>query len=175
MRRCLMILSLLALAACADGPPPAMGPQPGVRASFPPGGVINVIRVDALDNAPLRTAELVAPDGTKTPSNSLDVEANPSARGGQSALSDPWRSSMLGTNNLDPRPNQLPAFAGGDSVVNSQTQLLLTESTADIPLPDPVAYREHWADYKIRMGFAGAGNQLDFREIAAPQPPPSGG
>ena len=174
MRRCLIILSLLALAACADGPPPATGPQPGVRASFPPGGVVNVIRVDALDTAPLRTAELIAPDGSKTSARSVDVEANPAALGGQSARGDPWRSSMLGANDLDPRSNQLPTIGGGDSVFRSQTRLLLTEATADIPLPDPVAYRENWANYKIRLGFGAAGSQLDFREIAAPQPPSGG-
>ncbi len=83
-----MILpSLLALAACADAPPPRLGPQPGVRASFPPGSVVNVIRIDALDPAPLRKAALIAPDGTATEATSLDVDANPQTLGGQSALS----------------------------------------------------------------------------------------
>jgi hypothetical protein len=173
MRRCLLVLSLTVLAACANLPPPVTGPQQGVRASFPPGAVVNVIRVDALDTLPLRSAELIAPDGGSTPASSLDAQANPSARGGQSTLSDPWRSSMLSAGDLDLRPNQLQSVSG-NATVRSQTQLLLTVSTADIPLPDPVAYRENWAKYKIRLGFGAAGDRLDIREIAAPEPPSGG-
>jgi len=171
MRRCLMILpSLIVLAACADGPPPASGPQQGVRASFPPGAVTDVIRVDAIDTLPLRTAELIAPDGTATPASSLDVDANPRTIGGQSTLSDPWRASMLSPNGNDPLPT-----ASVDQAMRSQIQVLLTVSTADIALPDPVAYRRDWADYKIRLGFGAPDNRLDTREIPAPAPlPPPG-
>jgi hypothetical protein len=167
MRRLLMIVPvLIVLAACAGAPPQAAGPQQGVRATFPAGSVVNVIRIDALDPAPLRAAALVAPDGTTTEATSLDVDANPQTLGGQYSLSDPWRNSMLG-NVTDPLPS-----GATDPVARSRTQLLLTVSTADIALPDPVAYRRDWANYKIRLGFGERGRQLDTREIPAPRPPP---
>jgi hypothetical protein len=45
-------------------------------------------------------------------------------------------------------------------------------STADIALPDPVAYRRDWARYRIRLVFGTAPGELETREIAAPEPPP---
>lgn len=168
MRRRWMILPpMMLLAACAGGPPPAAGPQPGVRAEFPPGGLSGVIRVDALDRLPLRTAELVAPDGSTTPANSIDAEANPSTANGQSSLSDPWRNSELGN-----PPDSLPGGSGIEPAARSEARLLLTVSTAAITLPDPVAYGRDWQHYRIRLGFAAAGNRLDIREIPAPAPPP---
>jgi hypothetical protein len=167
MRRFWMILPfLLVLGACADAPPPETGPLPGVKASFPPGAVVNVIQIDALDAMPLRTAELVAPDGSTTPSGSIDVEANPVRLGGQEAFRDPWRSSSLGPNGINPTPEAIV-----DPTPYSSHQLLLTVSSAQISLPDPVVYRRDWANYKIRLGFAGPGDRLETREIPAPQPP----
>jgi hypothetical protein len=169
MRRLLPILPLLvALAACTDAPPPGADiPQQGVTASFPPGAVVNVIQVDARDSAPLRAAELVAPDGSTTPANWLNVDPNPQRLTGQDAVADPWRSSGFGTNGISP----LPTTTGAPNFARSQNQLLMMISTADIPLPDPVVYRQDWAKYKIRLSFA-AGDQLDVREIPAPAPPP---
>jgi hypothetical protein len=167
MRRLSMILCfLLPLAACADAPQPSL-PQQGAQASFPPGAVVNVIRVDALDTLPLRAAELVAPDGTATPASSLDVEKTPERNGGQNSTNDLWRSSMLGNNGIPQLPNNQV-----DATIRSRNTLLLMVSTADIPLPDPVAYRRDWASYRIRLSFGAGGGELDTREIAAPQPPP---
>lgn len=168
MRRCLMILPcLLALSGCSGGPPPAGPPVPGIRASFPAGGVTGVIEVDALDPQPVRAVDLIAPDGTATPASSLDVQANPVTIGGQRSIADPWRASMLGSNGVNPLP-----VGSLDPAVESRDQLLLTRSIADITLPDQVAYRHDWANYKLRLSFAGAGNQLDVRDIPAPAPPP---
>jgi hypothetical protein len=168
MRRFWMILPcLVVLAACADAPPPVGAPPPGVTASFPPGAPVNVIQVKALDPLPLRTAELVAPDGSTTPASSIDVDANPTTLAGQKAFNDPWRTSSLGPNGLNPMPD-----ATSDPSVYSQHQLLMTVSTAQIAPPDPVAYRRDWQNYKIRLGFAGSGHQLETREIPAPEPPP---
>src|ERR1700722_18440256 len=123
MRRFWIILpSLIVLAACANAPPPGSGaPQQGVTASFPPGGVVGVIKIAALDPAPLRAAELVAPDGSSTPAESLDVNANPQTIGGQSSIADPWRPSMLGSNGINPLPSGVT-----DPTVRSRNQLLLT-------------------------------------------------
>ena len=168
MRRFWMILpSLMLLAACTDAPPPGAGlPHPGVTAAFPRGGVAGVIRVDVLDTAPLRAVELVAPDGSTTPASSLDVTGNPTTISGQKSIPDPWRTSIFGSNGVNPLPAGPPTPS-----VRSTDQLLLTASTADIALPDPVAYRRDWGNYKIRLSFAGAGDQLDIRELAAPAPP----
>ena len=54
----------------------------------------------------------------------------------------------------------------------SDTQLLLMVSTAEITLPDPVAYGRDWAAYKIRLSFDAGGGQLQIRDIPAPAPPP---
>jgi hypothetical protein len=170
MRRLWMIPpALLVLAACADAPPPEIGPLPSVRASFPAGAVANVIRVDALDPLPLRTAELVAPDGSATAASSIDVVANPVTLAGQDALNDPWRNSSLGRTNggLNPLPDRVL-----DPSVNARRQVLLTISVAQISPPDPVAYRQDWQSYKIRLGFAGLGHELETRDIPAPKPPP---
>ncbi|HTQ34290.1 MAG TPA: hypothetical protein VMI30_08980 [Stellaceae bacterium] len=169
MRRLLMILpSLVVLAACADGPPPVSNiPETGVTANFPPGAVNGVIHIAAVEREPLRAAELVAPDGSTTPAGSLDVDANPQRIGGQYAVTDPWRASGWGTNGINPLPT-----GALDPTVRSRNELLEMVSTADITLPDPVAYRQDWRNYKIRLSFAGAGDQLDVREIPAPAPPP---
>ncbi len=171
MRRFWIILpSLIVLAACANAPPPGSGaPQQGVTASFPPGGVVGVIKIAALDPAPAaRGRRLVAPDGTESAASSLDVDANPQNRSADRARSPiPWRPSMLGSNGINPLPSGVT-----DPTVRSRNQLLLTVSTADITLPDAVAYRRDWANYKIRLNFAGPGDSLDTREIPAPQPPP---
>lgn len=169
MRRCLMILpSLLLLAACIGGPPPAPLPQQSVRASFPPHGIANVIRIEAVDSLPLRSAELVAPDGTATKAQWLDVSANPQTIGGQRALSDPWRTGVLSANGINPLPS-----GPVDTAYRSETQLFLTISTAEIALPDPVVYQRDWQQYRIRLGFGAPGGQIDTREIAAPAPPPA--
>jgi hypothetical protein len=168
MRRWLMLLPcVIVLAACAGAPPPGAGaPQPGVTARFPPGGVAGVIRVDVLDPFPLRAAALVAPDGSTTPASWLDVSANPERLAGQTSLSDPWRPSILGSNGLNPLPS-----GSIDPAPRARNQVLLTASTADLTLPDAVAYRQDWAGYRIRLSFA-AGDQLETRDIPAPAPPP---
>jgi hypothetical protein len=168
MRRLPMSLVVAAaLAACSEAPPPTALPQQGVTASFPPGGIANLIHVDALDTRPLRNAELVAPDGTATPASYLNVDKTPQAANGENTLDDPWRTSMLGTNGLP----QLPS-APLSATYRSRDTLLLMVSRAEIALSDPVAYRRDWQKYRIRVSFAGAGSAPDTQEIAAPQPPP---
>jgi hypothetical protein len=74
---------------------------------------------------------------------------------------------MLGNNGISQLPNT--QFA---APVNAQDRLLLMVSTAEITLPDPVAYRRNWQNYHIRVSFGAGDNQADVRDIAAPEPPP---
>ena len=55
----------------------------------------------------------------------------------------------------------------------TQTRLLAIVSNATIQLPDPVAYRRDWRQYRIRLRF-GDPPQVETREIAAPAPPSAG-
>ena len=45
-------------------------------------------------------------------------------------------------------------------------------SRAEIPLPDPVAYRRDWRDWRIRLTFGTPPSDVTTTEIAAPEPPP---
>ena len=49
-------------------------------------------------------------------------------------------------------------------------------STAEIALPDPVAYRRDWTQYRIRLTFGTPPGGVETSEIAAPEPsaPPPG-
>src|SRR5947207_16022669 len=71
-----LISAVILLAACADsGPPPLATDQ--IQARFPPGGVVDVIEVDAIHRLPLRKAELIAPDGQATPASYLIAVPSP--------------------------------------------------------------------------------------------------
>jgi hypothetical protein len=169
MRRLLLILpSVLWLVGCAGTGGLTPLPAQHARAIFRPGSDINVIKIDVLDNLPLRAAELVAPDGTTTPASWLDVNNKLQANGGSQAIASPWRSDAAFG---DVGPTRLPNAGAtvGDNA--SHTELLMMSAGADITLPDPVAYRRDWQKYKIRLTF-GAPGAADTREIAAPQPPP---
>jgi hypothetical protein len=158
----LVILGLLA--GCGGGGPAPL-PAQETRAFFRAGGPVDTIEIVALDRLPLRAAELVAPEGQTTPASAVVArpeagDSNPVAlpTGGVAAL-----GNIGGTS---------PAAAPVGAAVGSQQRLLATVSNASITLPDPVAYRRHWRDYRIRLRFAGtpAG---ESREIAAPEPPPA--
>jgi hypothetical protein len=169
MRRLLTILPLVAaLAGCTDmlsaGPPPL--PEQGARASFPRGGIANLIRVDAIDTLPLRAAELVAPDGTATPASYLQAEPTPQVRTGSTVYNSAWLAHSAGPGGAPAAFNPAPTAA-----MYGESELLLTVSTADIPLPDPVAYRRDWANYRVRLTFAAPGGGNETNDIAAPEPP----
>jgi hypothetical protein len=167
MRRLLPILPyLLFLTACADAPPPALLPGPHVTIAFPPRGVVNVIKIEAVDNLPLRAAELVAPDGTVTPAGWLDVQRNIQDDNGQYAVDSVLHAaSFASTATALPNTNSSAAYL-------SQETLLLMMGDAEITVPDPVVYKRDWQRYKIRLTF-GAPSVPDIRELAAPQPPAS--
>ena len=165
MRLAACLAIVLPLAAC--GGAGESSPSELVRASFPAGGVVDVIAVDAVDRLPLKQADLIAPDGHATPASS--VAANPApaqnfspqfTAGGYSSTD--FGVSSIGSNALS------PGIIG--TAPQSQTQLLAVVSTASITLPDPVAYRRNWQKYRIRLRFGDA-PQTETREIAAPAPP----
>lgn len=164
LRLPLILMPPLLAAGCDSGAaPPVL--QEHVDATFPRGGVANVIRIEALDRLPLRSAELVAPDGTATAATDLVVDPNPEANGGQEAVSDPWRSSTLTPNGISELPN-----GPFDSLTHSRDKLLLMAASARIAVPDPVAYQRDWQKYRIRVGFDAGNGQIESREIAAPAP-----
>ena len=62
--------------------------------------------------------------------------------------------------------------AQAGAALQGQQQLLATVSTAEIALPDPVAYRRDWRKYRIRLTFGTPPAEVETREIAAPESPP---
>ena len=166
-----VLLLLLLISACEDGGGPPSIPVAEVRAGFPRGAVIDAIQVDAVDRLPLRTAELVGPDGSAAPASSIDVVRDPRSDVGQRAAEGAWRDAVTGNSAI--AALTMPNVQAG-AALQSQAQLLATVSSATIPLPDPVAYRRDWTQYRIRLTFGTPPDQLETREIAAPEPPPAG-
>jgi hypothetical protein len=172
MRRLVLAVSaLLALGACAagDGAPPTASGTPELQVGFPSGGLADTIAITAVDRLPLRAAELVAPDSAAVPANWIDVNARPRAATGQWVAGNPWETTLAGSNAAAAltTPN-----AEVNAALRSQVQVLATVSQAEIPLPDPVAYRRDWANYRIRLTFGMSPNEIETREVAAPEPPP---
>ncbi len=174
MRVAAAILALPLLGGCGDA---GLSPLPTdqVRARFPPGGVVDVIEVDAVDRLPLRKAELIAPDGQATPASSLNVNPSPSQTFYQEFSSGPYAGSgnypdnafgvgKIGSGAL------FPAQIGAPQ---TRAELLAMLSTASIPLLDAVAYRREWRSYRIRLSFGDPPGEVETREIAAPGPPPN--
>ena len=58
------------------------------------------------------------------------------------------------------------------AALQGQEQLLAMVSNAQISLPDPVAYRRDWANYRIRLTFGTPPGAIETQEIPAPAPPP---
>jgi hypothetical protein len=171
MRRLLLLVPWVMLIAGCDaigtgGPTPL--PTPHVTVAFPPGSVVNVIKIDVLDNLPLRAAELVAPDGAVTPASWLNVNRKIEANGGQAAIASPWQTSAA-------FGDSAPTIFGNGQIDSARffthDELLLMSADADITLPDPVAYRRDWQKYHVRLTFGAPGGP-DIRDIPAPQPPP---
>jgi hypothetical protein len=168
MRLIVALPWLVALAACEAGPPTAL-PAPHVSAGFPKGGLVNTIRIDAADRLPLHAVDLVAPDGSTTPASSIDVTAEPRTVAGQSVATDPNRGTFSSSGSI---ASMLQADPQANAALRSETQLLMTISTAQIPLLDPAAYRRDWQHYVIRAQLGSPGGPVETRELPAPQPPP---
>ena len=163
------ILLFTLLAACGDA---GLAPVPSdqVRASFPPGGVVDVIEVDTVNHLPLRSAGLIAPDGQVTQASYLTVNPSPRATSYLALPTSPYAATATGVGNLT---------AGLTPTVNTgspqqQVTLQTVVSTASLPLPDPVDYRREWRDYRIRLDFGIPPGETETREVPAPEPPPGG-
>ena len=168
MRAATLVLTLGVVAACAPetGLPPL--PTDQVRARFPPGGVVNSIEIDAVDRLPLRTAELVSPDGQATPASYLHVNPSPSIAYYQRRIDTPNEGNIFGIGSAAPVPGVLSGAPQGDA------QLLAMASTASIPLPDEIAYRRDWRSYRIFLSFGDLAGEVERRVLLAPEPPPKG-
>lgn len=169
MRIVIALLMLAVLTAC--GAESGLSPLPTdqVRARFPPGGVANVIEIDAADRLPLRTAELVAPDGQATPASYLHVDPSPSVTFYQRFPDSPYGGGTFGLGDLAagvPFPADLAGAPQGDA------KLLAMISTASIPLPDEVEYRREWRSYRIFLSFGDMPGEVERRVLPAPEPPP---
>lgn len=163
-------LSMIALlAACGgEGGLPSL-PTDQVVVRFPPGGVVNVIEVDAVDRLPLRTAELVAPDGQTTSASYLHVNPSPGLTFYQRFPDSPYGGGTFGIGSLAsgvPFPADLAGAPQGDAT------LLAMVSTATIPLPDEIAYRREWRSYRIFLSFGDLPGEVERRVLPAPEPPP---
>ena len=168
------LLPLLLVAACDTGgtasPSPATTAA-AVQAGFTRGGLADTITISAVERLPLRAAELVAPDGSATPANWIDVNNSPSVATGQRVANNPWDTAVTGSSAAAALTTQ-DAEAG--ATLQGRVQFLGTISTAEIALPDPVAYRRDWTNYRIRLTFGTPPNDVATSEIAAPEPPPPG-
>jgi len=170
MQAVFTILPIVLLAACVDdGLSPLASDQ--VRVRFPAGGVVDVIEVDAINRLPLRKAELVSPDGQSTPASYLNVNPSPSVTSYQAMPNEPYASARLGIGNIAPG-TQLTAVTGG--APQQRATFLVIVSSASIPLPDPVEYRRGWRNYRIRLSFGDAPDEVETRKVEAPEPPPGG-
>jgi hypothetical protein len=165
----LLTLALFAGCSAEGGLSPL--PQDQVRARFPPGGVVDAIEIDAIDRLPLRSAELIAPDGAAASASYLHVEAAPSVTFYQRFVDIPYAGNPTGIGNFA-SGTPFPADIGG--VPQGDARLLAMVSTASIPLPDEVAYRRDWRSYRIFLSFGDLPGEVERRVLPAPEPPPKG-
>ena len=161
--------ALLLLSGCAEsgpGPAPAPAPLDRISVGFPSGKVVDEIEVDAVSRLPLRSAELIAPDGKATPAGRLQVMASPGVSYSQRLGNDPYAGDVFGVPNLAPTPFAAAAAAAPQS----RTTVLAMDSTAWITLPDRIAYQRDWRDYRVRLRF-GDPPEVETRTLPAPAPP----
>jgi hypothetical protein len=168
MRAGAVLLMLALVPACA--PDSGLTPLPAdqVSARFPPGGVVNSIEIDAVDRLPLRTAELVSPDGQATAASYLHVNPSPSVTFYQRRIDTSFEGNMFGIGNGAPVPAVVAGVPQGD------VKFLAMVSTASIPVPDEIEYRRDWRSYRIFLSFGDLANEVERRILPAPEPPPKG-
>jgi hypothetical protein len=133
--------------------------------------VVNAIEVDAVNRLPLRSVELIAPDGQATPASYLEVNPTSGVTYHQSPFNSPYAGNLPGVDNTA-FGTPLPADIGW--APQFSTQLLAMVSTASIPLPDEIAYRRDWRSYRIFLSFGDLAGEVERRVLPAPEPPPTG-
>ena len=163
----ILILALLVGCSVESGLPPVATDR--VQARFPPGGVVNAIEIDAVNRLPLRTAELVAPDGEATPASYLHVNPSPGVTFYQRQIDDPYEGGISGIHNFTPVPAIVTGSPQGD------VRLLAMVSTASIPVPDEIAYQRDWRSYRIFLSFGDVAGEVERVVLPAPEPPPPKG
>jgi hypothetical protein len=168
MRAATSLLGLALVVACTPESGLPSLPTDQVRARFPPGGVVNSIEIDAVDRLPLRTAELVSPDGQATPASYLHVNPSPSVTFYQRQIDAPYEGNIFTTDNIARVPAVITGAPQGDAT------LLEMVSTASIPLPDEIEYRRDWRSYRIFLSFGDLVGEVERRVLPAPEPPPKG-
>jgi hypothetical protein len=170
MRVLSAVLALALFSACAADTRQPPLPNDQIRARFPAGGIIDVIEIDAVDRLPLRTAELVAPDGQATPAFYLHVDASPGVAFHQRVIDAPYPSSAFGLGEIA-SGTMFPADVAG--APQGDARLLAMASTASIRLPDEVAYRKDWRSYRIFLSFGDPPAEIERRVLPGPEPPPN--
>ena len=166
----LLLIGLMAACADESGPPPLASDQ--VRVSFPSGGLVNAIEVDATNRLPLRSAELVDPDGQATAASYLHVSDDPGVTYYQRFFNSPYVGNAMGVGTVvvgNPVTTDIGRGAPQGSI-----RLLAMVSTASIPLPDEIAYRRDWRSYRIFLSFGDLAGEVERQVLPAPEPPPGG-
>ena len=97
------------------------------------------------------------------------MSSRPAVRTGQLVADNPWQTALTGATAVAAltTPNVEP-----NAALRSEVRLLAIVSQAQIPLPDPVAYRRDWANYHVRLTFGTPPGELEVRETPAPEPLP---
>ena len=130
---------------------------------------MNAIQVDATDRLPLRTAELLAPDGEATPASYLHVSPDPGVTYYQRFFNTPYVGNAVGVTDT---AVGIPASAGVGGAPQGSVHLLAMVSTASIPIPDEIAYRRDWRSYRIFLSFGDVAGEVERQVLPAPEPPP---
>ena len=162
-----LIVGMLAACDYVSGPPSL--PSDQVRAYFPSGGVADAIEVDATNRLPLRTAELVAPNGDATPASYLHVSSDPGVTYYQRFFNSPYVGNAMGVGTIvvgNPVTTDI-----GHGAPQGAVRLLAMVSTASIPLPDEIAYRRDWRSYRVFLSFGDLSGEVERKVLPAPEPP----
>ena len=163
----LLLIGLMAACADESGPPPLASDQ--VRVSFPSGGLVNAIEVDATNRLPLRSAELVDPDGQATAASYLHVSDDPGVTYYQRFFNSPYVGNAMGVGTIvvgNPVTTDI-----GRGAPQGAVRLLAMVSTASIPLPDEIAYRRDWRSYRVFLSFGDLSGEVERQVLPAPEPP----
>jgi hypothetical protein len=171
MRVAAALLMLALFAGCESESGLSTLPMDQIRARFPPGGVVDAIEVDAVDRLPLRSAELIAPDGEAISASYLHVDPSPGVTFHQRFVDSPYPGNVIGGGNI---ASGTPFAADISGAPQGDARLLAMVSTASILLPDEVAYRRDWRSYRIFLSFGDLAGEVERRVLPAPEPPPKG-